>query len=119
MLRDDKCVTLGKSGRVRSVHSRIRKGVTGRSRGRPIDSRKYRRCLLVGLYCIAIAGGYVRMRKSVWRLCVDMLAIVSAIYAHAGHELRLLRWAMNRSKPGNRGFKINQSAAFSTFLVDS
>jgi hypothetical protein len=59
------------------------------------------------------------MRKSVWRLCVDMQAIVSALYAHAGHELRLLRWVMNRSKPGNRGFKINQSAAFSTFLVDA
>ncbi len=90
MLRDDKCVTRGKAAAFDRFIPAYAKESWVAFAERSIDSRKYRRCLLVGLYCIAIAGGYVRMRKSVWRLCVDMQAIVSAIYAHAGHELRLL-----------------------------
>ena len=49
---------------------------------------------------------------------VDMQAIVSAICAHAVHELRPLRWSLHRDKPGTRGFTISQSPA-STTTADS
>ena len=45
-----------------------------------------------------IAADYVRLRKSPPRGGVDMQAIVSAICAHAGHELRPLRWLLHRDK---------------------
>ena len=40
-----------------------------------------------------------------------MQAIVSAICAHAGHELRPFRWLLHSDKPGMRGFPISQSPA--------
>jgi len=62
-----------------------------------------------------IAADHVRLRNSTWRGGVDMQAIVSAICAHAVHELRPLRWSLHRDKPG---FTISQSPA-STTTADS
>jgi hypothetical protein len=47
-----------------------------------------------------------------------MQAIVSAICAHAGHELRPLRWLLHRDKPGTPGFTMSRSLA-STTTADS
>jgi hypothetical protein len=38
--------------------------------------------------------------------------------AHAGHELRPLRWLLHRDKPGTAGFTMSQSLA-STTTADS
>jgi hypothetical protein len=61
---------------------------------------------------------YVRLRKSTQRGCVDMQAIVSAICAHAWHDLRPLRWLLHRATPGAPGFAISQRPA-STTTADS
>ena len=48
--------------------------------------------------------GSCKIAQIAWRGGVDMQAIVSAICAHAGHELRPLRWLLHRDKPGTPGF---------------
>jgi len=55
--------------------------------------------------CRLVHADYVRIRKSLRFDGVDMQAVVSAIYAHAGHVLRPFRRILYSGTLGTRGLK--------------